>query len=721
MKPWERYTKTSAPAQQGPWSKYQDNTGALNKYMDTLSPEQTQPEWLSTGDRMIAKNFAQSVPKQVEYLKSQYPDKEFTLNANGQVLAKSKGDAKWQVMDPDTGMFSSDFLKDVGDIGSDIATGVATSAAGTAGAVGGALSPVPGGTIAGASAASGATGAGLEALRQGIGKLLGVPQDISGSDVLQAGVVNAVSPVLFGAGGATSNQIAKLAASKGISVEAAKELFDSQSRGLIKRGVDAVLPRLGSMATGISVDNIKNYAKHSNEIDDLAQGGQGGILSYTENLTNKVNDTLNKRTTELGKNVARAVENAGQSVDISKAKKAFQDRIAFLESKPNITNAERAEINSLKGAYTKYFGLATPEKPSLDVVNADPELQKMFAHLDTLNSSRAPVTAKPADLTSTLVEGTTAKPGMTYQPEQDAFLADVNKYVNNGVDSSVDALDAEAKKLANEYNMSQQNQFKEQNQSAIKELMARIKAKQDELVNKGTVSELPDKIDAGRSFDLQKKLKQSAAFEGELTPENLSARGSARNAYGAINEGLDAATSGTSTEAKNAYATMMDIDNELLPKFSSADKTYQTVSNMDKKGKLMLKERLKKAANDGLLDIGKEQDIIRAYNAFKDPATQANGTGLMTVLGTLGSLAGYKAGGGYGAAAAGGMGGAAAGKALSSQRAMEWLTKKAIKANAASNPTSRALTVTTPNTILDWLKQRELEQQLTEQNYSPRY
>lgn len=573
-KPWEKYQTAQAA---GPWTKFQDKSGAVNDYADKLQPEQTMPEWLSAKDRLIAKNFAQSPQKQVEYLQQQYPDKEFSLNSNGDVLARDKGQ-KWQVLDPEFSPISEpmrtlkDLPADIGDVAYDIPAGIAQGAATTA-AAGGAALLNPGLALPAASAASGASGAGLEYIRQKLGQQLGIPQEVDKKQVLISGGISAASPLVFGAGKPSQSTIMALSKKLGIGADEAADMLSSSNRGLIERGYD-MIPSIQSAATGVDKDAI-NYAKSNPQVVKGLK--TSGISSTADDLSGKVNQYIDNQLETKGKAVSAAMENAGEQVDTQSARMAFLNRIGELQSKPDLTNAENAELQSLVGYYKKYFGLAEPTKEFV---------------------------------------------------EKGAYLPP------------------------------------------------------EEMI---TSAEIPRKIDATRAFDLQQKLKKAAAFETNMTPETAAAKGSARNAYGALNTAFEAPTGGASQAAKDEYAKVLQLEKEIAPKFKDAQTAINTASGLDKRGRVILKEQLADLEKQGKLNIADDLDKINAYNEFYGPDKSAKAP-LATVGGTLGSLVGYKAGGGYTGAAAGGLVGAAAGakladrdlllRALSLQNALENVGRK---------------------------------------------
>lgn len=158
----------------------------------------------SSKNRAIAKNFAQSTEKQVEFLKKQYPEMDIKV-FDGEVVGRLPSERDFKVLDPNTGFFSRDFLNDAADVAFDTGAGVVEGVATGLGAAGGAIAtPFAGGAgaIPGAMLAGGATSAAGEGLRQTIGRSLGIPQEIDMNDVAISGAIGAATPALFGAGSA---------------------------------------------------------------------------------------------------------------------------------------------------------------------------------------------------------------------------------------------------------------------------------------------------------------------------------------------------------------------------------------------------------------------------------------------------------------------------------------------------------------------------------------
>lgn len=285
--PWENYQQ--APS--GPWTKFAAAPAAPEA--PQYSP--TEEADIPYQNRFVVKNFAANPEAGVAYLKQKLPNMDFSVH-NGEIFARKPGEKAYKALDPDTGFFSKDFLKDTGDIAYDLGKGAVLSAAtGLGGMAGG---------LPGSMAAGGATGAGLEALRQKIGQYLGVPQEIDPSQVK--------SEAAFGALAGPIEKGAKLAG------------------GFVK---NSVLPKIGQMTSGVpakvlndyaaNADRVKYLAEHPEELTNLVKNAKDQIIS---GVTNKVQQT--------GKAIGDVVDRAtqeGKLVDISGLKQALEKRIADAE------------------------------------------------------------------------------------------------------------------------------------------------------------------------------------------------------------------------------------------------------------------------------------------------------------------------------------------------------------------------------------------------------
>ena len=345
--------------------------------VDDSVVEEMHPNF-STADRLIVKNFAGNNQAAVNYLQKQHPDLEIkTKEFSDKILARKRDGSEkdYKVLDPDTGFFSTDFLRDVGDIGFDIASGVGTGAATAAGGIAG----VGFGSIPAAAAAGAASSAGLEAGRQGLGKMLGIEQDIDMGDVGFAGAAGALSPLLLGTGATTAQAAAKslnpfkgsLSTLRGMAApeldDAGKALLSSQ-RGLIGRGYDAykggLAPKLGSAASGIHEDVLKFVRDNPQAINAV---DPNNVEGYATNVISKASKGLHSEIDKVGSGLNKLrnlADEAGQAdelfkVDMTPVKARFLDDLEILKRQTAEMGENTAlldEIDALESVYANYLG-----------------------------------------------------------------------------------------------------------------------------------------------------------------------------------------------------------------------------------------------------------------------------------------------------------------------------------------------------------------------------
>jgi len=338
---------------------------AMKQEANAAPVEQVQSPMVSAKDRLLIKNLAQSPEVGMKYLQQKNPSAQVRVQ-NGEIQIKNPGDKAWNVVDPDTGLFSSDILNDAGDIIYDIGSGIGQSLATTAGAAAGTLLG-PAGTVGGGMAASGASSAGLEAARQKLGAELGLPQEVDLGDVAGAGAAGVISQGLLGGGGAKGG------------IQKAYELAKEK-----------VLPRLGQMVSGVPKEAISHYAGNMSRIDGLEQEG---ITDLIQGVTDKAQKAAGGYKSRAGKAVSEAIKNADEAVDIAPAKSSFINRINELKSKANLTNADLDEIKTLERAFKKMFGTVDGEIP--DAIPGDRafDLQQRLKQLAQFEQGMTPETA----------------------------------------------------------------------------------------------------------------------------------------------------------------------------------------------------------------------------------------------------------------------------------------------------------------------------------------
>lgn len=293
---------------------------------------------LSSKDRLIAQNLANSPESAVKYFMKQYPDMDIKHDPqSGQYLFKSPGEKAYKVLDPDTGFFSKDILNDVGDVAWDVGAGVAEGAATAGGALAGAAATLPAlgsGAIPGAMLAGAASSAGMEAARQKLGQALGIPQDVDMTDVAISGGLGAASPLLFGAG---------------------------KSKGAIKGAYDfgrnKILPTVAEKVTGVPRTATRTALNRMGEIDNLSANG---LTDTVSDMRSELVDTIAKRKREAGKELGDAIESTGKQVDISGARNEILGEIQRLDklAQEAPTKANMTKLTNAKSAYNDILGIA---------------------------------------------------------------------------------------------------------------------------------------------------------------------------------------------------------------------------------------------------------------------------------------------------------------------------------------------------------------------------
>lgn len=220
--------------------------------------------------RAIIKNFSRNPESSLEYLTKKHPEYQFKLGDKGEILAKSKEDLVFSRLDP-----KGFDVRDISDIGYDVLSGIGETAAMGLAGIGGTLSTGLGGLPA-AMAASGATAAGSETLRQGIGKLIGVNKDISPQEIAMTGALGTASPAIM--------------------------------RG-IQKGVVPVIKGLSKIPS----EAIDAYLKRKPALEKLFKKRLPEIgMDLSEQITETARETKNK----LGQDVIEALNKGGRKIEI---------------------------------------------------------------------------------------------------------------------------------------------------------------------------------------------------------------------------------------------------------------------------------------------------------------------------------------------------------------------------------------------------------------------
>jgi hypothetical protein len=241
---------------------------------------------ISTKDRFIVKNFANTPQDAINYLAKKYPEHDIELKGND-IAIKRKDELNFKKLDP-----SSLELADIGDIGYDVLSGVGeTAATGLAGIGTAGWGAIPAG--AAASAAS-------ETIRQGIGRTLGVNPEVSGTDIAISGAIGGAFPL----------------AGKAV-------------RGAWNFAGKKALPYLGEKVSGVTRQTIKDLGK------DFVKITQGQRSETAKEASQNIIGAINKYEKSAMSEAEKITSKAEKPIDISGAEKAFDDSIARAETKFN--------------------------------------------------------------------------------------------------------------------------------------------------------------------------------------------------------------------------------------------------------------------------------------------------------------------------------------------------------------------------------------------------
>lgn len=311
-------------------------------------------------DRAIVKNFGGDSEQSIGFLKKRHPEftkekgGDISLSPDGGIIARVKGEATYKRLDPEG--FD---LQDITDVGADIVSGIGSGAATAAGGIAG--------NIPGAMAAGAASGAGLEALRQGIGKALGVNNGDMG-DIAMSTAFGAASPLLFGSG--ASAKAAAKSAVKSLGADAGKEALDAATAQILKsqRGAagiaydgfkSTVAPKIGSFLSGAPEESIKTLANRTDEYAKLEVDPEG-VLNLIDETGGVIDDTFRAAKTKTWDAFNASVDGAGDAatVDLNPVSEMFKDAIKKAKDKVKAsrgTEASKELLERLEDAYQRYF------------------------------------------------------------------------------------------------------------------------------------------------------------------------------------------------------------------------------------------------------------------------------------------------------------------------------------------------------------------------------
>jgi hypothetical protein len=349
-------------------------------YMEDVDRQTMHPD-ISNAHRWAIKNFQVDPDRALAYLQQKYPnlDIRFPEVQSGlertpikrQILIKAPGEAKYKVLDPEGLNFSWEGLKEVGrdvadagwDIGAGTASTGASALAGTAAAL--AASPTsPIGMSAAAlgagSAAGGATSGALEALRQKIGKAMGMaPDDLDMGHVGMAAGGGALAPLLFGTGGQASTAL-KMSMPKNFMPFAANKVPMSPAllkeaeaafapelaaqRGLIGRGADlwrdTIAPSIQEATSGINKQDILRQRGMTRAELNMPPEERTRIANEA---INNAQDTLSGLRFATGTKL-EPLKASGAQVDITPAANIADDLVQKLQTQADTSRTGAASV-----------------------------------------------------------------------------------------------------------------------------------------------------------------------------------------------------------------------------------------------------------------------------------------------------------------------------------------------------------------------------------------
>lgn len=409
MGSWRDYAvpvTDQAPTQTGSWRDHAKVVDQPTEIPDEQIIQEQHPS-ISRLERMQLQNLGNDEGK-ANFFKSKGLEAH---QQNGQWLVRAPGEQKYKVLDPNTGFFSKDMLNDATDIMYDVPDAALTAGATVLGGIGGTAVAPGAGTIAGGMAAGGAAGVASEALRQKLGSLSGLDQNLDKTDVAISGGAGALSPLLFGVGAegkelaqaAMKNQAKKAAGMDAITQAVKKNAPEAWAKSFANQGVlgttadyvgDKVLPKAAGALSGVGTEGINKLRKYIDYVK--ANNTDAKMADEGENVLAKFRSGFDSKQRETGQALQGAMDNAGAKTNISEAKQAFQDRIGQLEQK--VANGDtspqvQSEIDSLKSEYTHYFGAddkeLANELPASVAWDKDKQLTEL-ANYSPVTGLRAP-------------------------------------------------------------------------------------------------------------------------------------------------------------------------------------------------------------------------------------------------------------------------------------------------------------------------------------------
>jgi hypothetical protein len=338
---------------------------------------QEQHPDISWKDRLITKNLASSPEAAISYLKKEHPKLDIQTDESGQIKIKRPEEQQYRVLDPEGVDSFKEALKDIGDVGYDVLSGVGSGVATAAAGLGGGLASGGVGAIPAAMAAGAGSSAGLEALRQGLGKYAGMEDNMNLGDIGVAGLAGGVSPLLFGTGASLASASGKDLAGKlakglgaklpEVGSEAAEALLKTQ-RGVPSRllgaTIEKALPSAASKLSGVSKTDAEDLVKHGDILGKFESNPDAIEELATDTMKNSI-DKFRETETALYKQVVN--ETGADGIDVREALKPWLEKrreLAKAASAEGSTPFQKRAFEEFKNTMDDLWGSPKLNEPS---------------------------------------------------------------------------------------------------------------------------------------------------------------------------------------------------------------------------------------------------------------------------------------------------------------------------------------------------------------------
>lgn len=246
------------------------------------------------------------------------------------------------------------------------------------------------------------------------------------------------------------------------------------------------------------------------------------------------------------------------------------------------------------------------------------------------------------------------------------------------------------------------------NTPAVREQIANLKESRANILTEaadgGIPQDIPNMVSAKKALELQGMMSdagqmykvknglKSGRFTPGTSPDEIAWMQANQKAKNLVNQGIDQATEGASGSARKEYAKLAGLKDNVAKYFSSKEKTYNTMKNIDTPSKTFLRDQLSDIKGMTGVDITPEAKLLEASKFYTNPSwTPVSSSGTTSTsrtagLGGLGALIGYKLGGGAGA-----LMGATAGNLLGSPMAIRTYTDAIMVARQTGRPLAEVL------------------------------